>query len=66
MQSIIKDINIISAISTDHSAIVLQVFSPGQTTLGPSHWRLNVTLLENAQYLNEMKANIPKLKLKGE
>ena len=63
MQSIIKDVYIISAISTDHSAIVLQVFSPGQITLGPSHWSLNVTLLENEQYLNEMKANIPKWKL---
>ena len=63
MQSIIKNVNIISAISTDHSAIVLPVFSPGQTTLGPSHRRLNVTLLENEQYLNEIKVNIPKWKL---
>ena len=65
MQSIIKNVNITSAISTDHSAIVLQVFSPGQTTLGPSHWRLNVTLLKNEQYLNEMKANLPKWKLEA-
>ena len=66
MQSIIKDVNITNAISMDHSAIVLQVFSPGQTTLGSSHWRLNVTLLENEQYLNEIKENLPNWKLKGE
>ena len=53
-----KNVNITSPLSTDHSDIVLQVFSPGQTTTGRSHWKLNVTLLENEQYLNKIKANL--------
>ena len=50
---------IISAIKTDHAAIVLQVNSVEKQPTGPSYWKFNSSLLEDPEYINLIKDNIP-------
>lgn len=50
---------IISAIKTDHAAIVLQVNSVEMQPTGPSYWKFNSSLLEDPEYINLIKDNVP-------
>ena len=40
---------------TDHSSIVMILNSGSHTSRGPSHWRLNVSLLEDPEYNKEIR-----------
>ena len=62
LQSIIHKTSIISSTATDHSAIKLEVLSPEQVFSGPSHWRFNVSLLDNTEYVTLVREHIPKWK----
>ena len=62
LQSIIHKTSIISSTATDHSAIKLEVLSPEQIFSGPSHWRFNVSLLDNTEYVTLVREHIPKWK----
>ena len=55
VQSWIVDTNIKLAVGTDHSSIVMILNSVSQTSKGPSHWRLNVSLLEDKEYNKEIR-----------
>ena len=44
----------ISSIKTDHSAIVIEFQDVDERVKGPGFWKLNCTLLNNKQYVNEL------------
>ena len=56
---------ILLAIRTDHAAITLALGEIGEMK-GPGIWKMNVSLLDDENYLNQLRINIPKLKLEGE
>ena len=49
---------ICNAISTDHSAIILSICIIPDDVKGPSHWRFNTALLEDEDYVNNIKTNL--------
>lgn len=49
------NVDIISAIKTDHAAIVLQVNSIEKQPTGPSYWKLNSSLLDDPKYIDLYK-----------
>ena len=57
--------NIIPAIKTDHAAIELALTDSYQSVKGPSFWKMNVSLLEDETYLNDLKNNLPQWKTMG-
>ena len=58
-QDDVDSTGIISAIKTDHAAIVLQVNSVEMQPTGPSYWKFNSSLLEDPEYINLIKDNVP-------
>ena len=50
---------------TDHAAIELVLKDSHQSVKGPSYWKMNVSLLEDENYLNELKNNLPEWKTTG-
>ena len=52
LQNVVSDVSIKSAIFTDHSAVCLSINSFPDIKYGPSHWRLNDSLLEDSEYIN--------------
>ena len=58
-QDDVDNTGIISAIKTDHAAIVLQISSVEKQPTGPSYWKFNSSLLEDPEYINLIKDNVP-------
>ena len=58
-QDDIDNTGLISAIKTDHAAIVLQISSVEKQPTGPSYWKFNSSLLEVPEYINLIKDNVP-------
>ena len=52
------NVNTISAIKTDHSAIILEFQDVGDRARGPGLWKLNCSLLDDKQYTDEIN-NLP-------
>ena len=46
-------VDMISAIKTDHSAIVIQLQDVEDKVKGPGFWKLNCSLLNDTEYVNE-------------
>ena len=66
LQDFVKSTDIIPAIKTDHAAINL-VFTDIDTELkGPGFWKMNCSLLEDENYLNDLKQKVPEWKVEGE
>ena len=66
LQDFVKSTDIIPAIKTDHAAIDL-VFTDIDTELkGPGFWKMNCSLLEDENYLNDLKQKVPEWKAEGE
>ena len=53
------------AIRTEHAAITLFLGDTGEIR-GPGIWKMNVLLLEDENYLEQLRINIPKWKQEGE
>ena len=49
----------ISSIKTDHSAIVIEFQDVDERVKGPGFWKLNCTLLNDKQYVNELNCLLP-------
>ena len=49
-------------LNTDHSAVTLSVNLLPNTKFGPSHWKLNTSLLTEKEYVDALKNNIDKWK----
>ena len=62
IQPIISSVLIKPAVATDHSAIILQINSTPKSLHGPSHWRLNVSLLEDVEYVKVISDLINNIK----
>ena len=58
-QDDVDNTGIISAIKTDHAAIVLQVNSVEKQPTGPSYWKFNSSLLKDPEYINLINDNVP-------
>ena len=65
LQDVVNSTNIIPAIKTDHAAIELALTDSYQSVKGPSFWKMNVSLLEDETYLNDLKNNSPQWKTMG-
>ena len=61
----VTDTNIIPAIKTDHAAIILTLGGIGEVR-GPGMWKMNVSILDDEQYLDSLRVNFPKWKAQGE
>ena len=60
----VNSTEILPAIRTDHAAITLALGEIGEIK-GPGIWKMNVSLLDDENYLNQLRINIPKWKLEG-
>ena len=58
IQDDLKETNIITAINLDHSAITLTLNSLDKQPFGPSCWKFNSSLLEDASLFNPSPQNI--------
>ena len=55
LQDHTKHVDIIPAVNTDHSAIVLQLSKIEGPIRGPSYWKFNNSLLDDNNYINGMR-----------
>ncbi|CAH3032039.1 unnamed protein product, partial [Porites evermanni] len=51
--------DIFPAIKTDHSAILLEFCNNVNDIKGPGYWKMNCSLLEDDDYINDITAKIP-------
>ena len=58
-QDDVDNTDIISAIKTDHAAIVLHINSIEKQPPGPSYWKFNSSLLDDPKYIDLIKDNVP-------
>ena len=62
IQPFVCDADIIGSVSTDHSTITLHLSSTEGNCNGPSYWRFNTSLLQDANYMSNEKSNIQEWK----
>lgn len=60
IQDDLTETNIIPAIKSDHSTITLTLNSLDKQKFGPSYWKFNYSLLEDASYIQIISSNYPK------
>ena len=54
----VANVDIVSAIKTDHSAITLQLHKIEEGVKGPGFWKMNTSMLNDAAYVEEVKKKI--------
>ena len=59
IQDDLTETNIITSIKSDHSAITLTLNSLAKQKFGPSYWKFNSSLLEDASYIQLISSNYP-------
>ena len=59
LQDFVESTVITPAIKTDHRAIELVLKDSHPSVKGPGYWKMNVSLLDDENYLNELKNNFP-------
>ena len=55
----VRFVDILPAINSDHSAIYLRLQSISSKNKGSYHWKFNSSLLNNSEYVSQMRENIP-------
>ena len=65
LQDFVNSTAITPALKTDHAAIELVLKDSNEQAKGPGYWKMNVSLLDDENYLNDLKNNIPKWKTSG-
>ena len=65
LQDLIKNVDIIAAIKTDHAAIVLHLQGVEETKKGPGFWKMNTSLLSDEKFIQLMKTNLEVWKDEG-
>ena len=58
LYDMVGNVDIVSAIKTDHSAIILQLHKIEEEVKGPGFWKMNTSILNDAAYIEEVKKNI--------
>lgn len=65
LNSLISDCQIVFAPNTDHSAVQLNLISEeSKQKKGPGFWKFNYSLLEDNQYVSQLRENLPQFKSK--
>lgn len=65
LQDLIKNVDIIAALKTDHSAIVLHLQGFEESKKGPGFWKMNTSLLSDENFIQLMKTNLEIWKEEG-
>ena len=60
LQDDVAKVNIVTAIRTDHHAITLEIDSLDDQQRGPSFWKFNNSLLDDALFVERLRENFPK------
>ena len=58
LHDMVGNVDIVSAIKTDHSAITLQLHKIEEGEKGPGFWKMNASMLNDAAYVQEVKEKI--------
>ena len=58
---VITNSQILPSILSDHSPVTLEIQLLNKAKLGPGHWKLNVSVLEEDKYINAVKEKITEL-----
>ena len=59
LHDLVKTTDIIPAIRTHHAAISLELANGSDDTKGPGFWKMNCTLLDDEEYINNITEKIP-------
>ena len=62
LQDFVESTDITPAIKADHAAIELVLKGSNQSVKGPGYWKMNVSLFQDKNYVNELKNNFPEWK----
>ena len=62
MQDDIAKIDIVTAIKTDHSAVIIEKNSLDEQQHGPFFWKLNNSLLDDTNYIQIIHEKLPNWK----
>ena len=65
LQDFVESTAITPAIKTDHAAIELVLKGSHPSVKGPGYWKMNVSLPDDENYLNELRNNFPEWKTTG-
>ena len=60
LQDDVANVDIVTAIRTDHRAITLEIDSLSDQQRGPSFWKFNNSLLDDAFFVERLRENFPK------
>ena len=60
LQDDVAKVDIVTAIRTDHHAITLEIDSLNDQQRGPSFWKFNNSLLDDAFFVERLRENFPK------
>ena len=55
LYDMVGNVDIIPAIKTDHSAIILQLHKIEEGVKGPGFWKMNTSILNDAAYIDEVR-----------
>ena len=58
LYDMVGNVEIVSAIKTDHSAITLQLHKIEEGVKGPGFWKMNTSMLNDTVYIDEVKEKI--------
>ena len=61
LQTTVENVDMVPGVDTDHSAIFLHMRSEDYEKSGPAYWRLNVSLLNDIEYVELMNVVIPQI-----
>ena len=59
LHDLVKSVDIIPSIKTDHAAITLDLQNSDNEIKGPGFWKMNCALLEDDDYINDVSSKIP-------
>ena len=65
LQDFVNSTEITPAIKTDHAAIEITLTDSYQNAKGPGLWKMNVSLLEDENYLKDLENKLPQWKMTG-
>ena len=63
---ITKFAKIVNSVATDHRAVVINISGENYTPRGPGYWKLNTTVLQEAEYIHTIKNVISEIKKQNE
>ena len=65
LQDFVNSTEITPAIKTDHTATEITLTNSYQNAKGPGLWKMNVSLLEDENYLKDLENKLPQWKMTG-